>query len=74
MHKIIKVIKPIIELSMIQSFCQRTQTNEMKYFKVLTQEFSVKIDIAFINAISAFLMDKVNKISLIKLFQNLFFF
>lgn len=42
-------------MSMIQSYNQRTNTNEMKYFKVLMQEFSVKLDITFLNAIIEFI-------------------
>ncbi|RNA17061.1 vacuolar sorting-associated 13A [Brachionus plicatilis] len=50
------VFKPIIELSMVQNHSQQTKTTEMKYFQVLIQEFSVKIDINFLNALSQFLI------------------
>jgi hypothetical protein len=46
-------------MSMILSHSQRTRTNEMKYFKVLIQEFFVKLDIMFINALVSILTDKV---------------
>ena len=46
-------------MSMIFSHSQRTKTNEMKYFKVLVQEFFVKLDIMFINALVAIFTDKV---------------
>ncbi|CAF0704730.1 unnamed protein product [Brachionus calyciflorus] len=54
------VIKPIIELSMVQSYNNRTNTTEMKFFKVLIQEFFVKIDIALLNAIQDFVTDEAN--------------
>lgn len=44
---------------MIFAHSQRTKTNEMKYFKVLVQEFFVKLDIMFINALVAVFSDKV---------------
>jgi hypothetical protein len=54
-----KVNKPIIEMCMILSHSQRTNTNEMKYFKVLIQEFFVKLDIIFISALMGIFTDKV---------------
>jgi len=53
--------KPIVEMSMIQTHCQRTKTSQMKYFKVLIQEFFIKLDIDFLNCISRFLtVENVN--------------
>lgn len=40
---------------MVQNHSQQTKTTEMKYFQVLIQEFSVKIDINLLNAFSEFL-------------------
>lgn len=40
---------------MVQNHSQQTKTTEMKYFQVLIQEFSVKIDINLLNALSKFL-------------------
>lgn len=46
-------------MCMILSHSQRTNTNEMKYFKVLIQEFFVKLDIIFISALMRIFTDKV---------------
>lgn len=48
---------------MVQSHSQRTHTSEVKYFKVLMQEFSIKLDIIFLNAIAEFFSQNVNLIS-----------
>ena len=47
----------------MQYSCQKTKTTEIKYFKVLLQEFFVKIDIVFLNAISVFLTEKTDTTS-----------
>ena len=53
------ISKPIIEMAMRQSQCKRTNTTEIKYFKILIQEFSIKLDIEFLNALSYFLVEEV---------------
>ena len=50
-------------MSMVQTHCQKTKTTEMKYFKVLMQEFFIKLDIVFLNAISTFLTEKTSATS-----------
>lgn len=54
--------KPLVEMSMVQTHCQRTKTSQIKYFAVLVQEFSIKVDIDILNALSAFFAD--SKVSL----------
>jgi vacuolar protein sorting-associated protein 13A/C len=52
--------KPFIELSLVQSHNVLTETNQIKYFKVLMQEFFIKLDLNFLNALSQFVSDNVN--------------
>ena len=47
-------------MSMVQSHCQRTHTSQVKYFKILMQEFSVKVDIILLNTLGAFFIDNPN--------------
>jgi len=54
------IVKPILEMSMVQSHSQRTLTSEVKYFKILMQEFSVKVDIIFLNTLAAFFLENLN--------------
>lgn len=46
-------------MSMVQTHSQRTLTSEVKYFKILMQEFSVKLDIILINTLAAFFLENV---------------
>jgi hypothetical protein len=46
-------------MSMVQTHSQRTLTSEVKYFKILMQEFSVKLDIIFLNTLAAFFLENV---------------
>lgn len=64
------IVKPIIELSMVQYSCQKTKTTEMKYFKILMQEFFVKFDIVCLNALSVFLTEKTDTTSNKKYFLD----
>ncbi|XP_076814167.1 intermembrane lipid transfer protein VPS13A-like isoform X3 [Clavelina lepadiformis] len=45
------VPKPFIELSFMQTNTENKTFNHIKYFKVLVQEFSIKVDMGFITAI-----------------------
>jgi vacuolar protein sorting-associated protein 13A/C len=47
--------KPFIELSILETKTGRSNIIQFKYFKLLIQEFAVKIDQGFIIAILAFL-------------------
>lgn len=40
-----------MELSIVQLLIKNTQIRQFKYFKVLIQEFHVKVDLNFINAL-----------------------
>lgn len=45
------VMKPFAELSMVKRLLEHSNVQQFRYFKVLIQEFHVKVDIVFINAI-----------------------
>lgn len=40
-----------MELSVVQLLMKNSQIRQFKYFKVLVQEFHVKVDLGFVNAI-----------------------
>jgi len=43
-------LKPFAELSIVQRIMPHSNVQQFKYFKVLIQEFHVKVDMGFINA------------------------
>ncbi|KAG7211251.1 hypothetical protein KM043_010561 [Ampulex compressa] len=45
------VMKPFAELSMVKRLLEHSNVQQFRYFKVLVQEFHIKVDIVFINAI-----------------------
>lgn len=47
------VPKPFAELSMVKRLLEHSTVQQFRYFKVLIQEFHIKVDIVFINAIMA---------------------
>nr|XP_034187905.1 vacuolar protein sorting-associated protein 13 isoform X3 [Osmia lignaria] len=49
------VMKPFAELSMVKRLLEHSSVQQFRYFKVLIQEFHVKVDIMFINAIMGLL-------------------
>ncbi|KAH1006005.1 hypothetical protein HUJ04_006891 [Dendroctonus ponderosae] len=44
-------IKPFVEVSIVQLLIKNSQIRQFKYFKVLVQEFHIKVDLGFVNAI-----------------------
>ncbi|CAG9815731.1 unnamed protein product [Phaedon cochleariae] len=44
-------VKPFVEVSIVKLLLKNSQIQQFKYFKVLVQEFHIKVDIGFINAI-----------------------
>jgi len=44
-------MKPFAELSMVKRLLEHSTVQQFRYFKVLIQEFHIKVDIVFINAI-----------------------
>ncbi|XP_057669487.1 intermembrane lipid transfer protein Vps13 isoform X2 [Diorhabda carinulata] len=44
-------IKPFIEVSIVQLLMKNSQIRQFKYFKVLVQEFHIKLDMGFVNSI-----------------------
>ncbi|XP_077266001.1 vacuolar protein sorting 13C isoform X2 [Temnothorax americanus] len=55
------VVKPFAELSMVKRLLEYSTVQQFRYFKVLIQEFHIKVDIVFINAIMGLLeADEVN--------------
>lgn len=45
------VMKPFAELSMVKRLLEHSNVQQFRYFKVLIQEFHVKVDLAFTNAL-----------------------
>ena len=55
-------MKPFAELSMVKRLLEHSTVQQFRYFKVLIQEFHVKVDIAFMNALSElFEADEANE-------------
>lgn len=48
------VLKPFIEMSIVKRLTEHSPVQQYKYYKALVQEFHVKVDIGFLNAILAF--------------------
>ncbi|CAH1965913.1 unnamed protein product [Acanthoscelides obtectus] len=44
-------IKPFVEVSIVQLLLKNSQIKQYKYFKILVQEFHVKVDLGFVNAV-----------------------
>jgi hypothetical protein len=44
-------MKPFAELSIVQLLMKNTQIKQFKYFKLLIQEFHIKVDLGFVNAL-----------------------
>lgn len=40
-----------MELSIVQLLMKNSQIRQFKYFKVLVQEFHIKVDLGFVNAL-----------------------
>nr|XP_050858456.1 intermembrane lipid transfer protein Vps13 isoform X2 [Vespula vulgaris] len=65
------VPKPFAELSMVKRLLEHSTVQQFRYFKVLVQEFHIKVDIVFINAIMAFLETNVaNDVEESELFRS----
>ena len=47
---LLAALKPFAELSIVQRIMPHSKVQQFKYFKVLIQEFHVKVDMGFINA------------------------
>ncbi|XP_076625592.1 vacuolar protein sorting 13C isoform X3 [Colletes latitarsis] len=64
------VMKPFAELSMVKRLLEHSSVQQFRYFKVLIQEFHVKVDIVFINAIMGlFEANEMNDAETSKLFK-----
>jgi hypothetical protein len=48
---LLAALKPFAELSILQHIMPHSKVQQFKYFKVLIQEFHVKVDMGFINAL-----------------------
>lgn len=51
-------IKPFAELSIVQRIMKHSTVQQYKYFKVLIQEFHIKVDLGFINSLMSILQEK----------------
>lgn len=54
----ITVHKPFIEMSIVQLLIKNSQIRQFKYFKILVQEFHIKVDLNFVNALLEVLQTK----------------
>lgn len=52
------VLKPFAELSIVQRISKHSTVQQYKYFKVLIQEFHIKVDLNFVNTIMDVLATK----------------
>jgi hypothetical protein len=50
---LLAALKPFAELSIVQRIMPHSNVQQFKYFKILIQEFHVKVDMGFINALLA---------------------
>ncbi|XP_066591225.1 intermembrane lipid transfer protein Vps13 isoform X2 [Prorops nasuta] len=65
------VMKPFVELSMVKRLLEHSTVQQFRYFKVLVQEFHVKVDIGFINAlINLFEANEANETEEANLFKK----
>lgn len=55
---LISVPKPFVEVSIVKRLAEHSIVDQFKYFAVLIQEFHVKVDIGFVNAMVKFLESK----------------
>ena len=56
------VMKPFAEMSMVKRLLEHSNVQQFRYFKVLIQEFHVKVDLVFINAVTLlFEADEANE-------------
>lgn len=53
-------IKPFVEVSIVQLLLKNSQIRQFKYFKVLVQEFHIKVDLGFVNAVFDMLQESEN--------------
>lgn len=53
-----QALKPFAELSMYQRVMKHSRVQQFKYFKVLIQEFHIKVDLAFVKAITSVLQSE----------------
>lgn len=51
-------MKPFVELCIFERLLEHTNVKQYKYFKILVQEFHVKIDMGLINALVAMFPEK----------------
>lgn len=53
-------IKPFAELSIVRRYMEHSPVQQYKYFKILIQEFHVKLDMGFVNGLmQMFMADEV---------------
>ncbi|XP_021940255.1 vacuolar protein sorting-associated protein 13 isoform X3 [Zootermopsis nevadensis] len=64
-------LKPFAELSIVQRIMPHSKVQQFKYFKVLIQEFHVKVDMGFINALlELFEAEEVSEAEEMRLFEE----
>ncbi|KAL7290198.1 hypothetical protein TKK_0015907 [Trichogramma kaykai] len=64
------IMKPFAELSMVKRLLAHSNVQQFRYFKVLVQEFHIKVDLAFMNALMLYFeADKANDTQESELFK-----
>ncbi|KAJ1520910.1 hypothetical protein ONE63_003990 [Megalurothrips usitatus] len=65
------VLKPFIEMSIVKRLTEHSPVQQYKYYKALVQEFHVKVDIGFLNAVLPFFQpEEVSDADEAKTFAN----
>ena len=64
-------MKPFAEMSMVKRLLEHSNVQQFRYFKVLIQEFHIKVDLAFTNALMLFFeADEANDTQEVPAFIN----
>lgn len=63
-------LKPFIEMSVVQRIIPHSSVTQFKYLRVLMQEFHVKVDLDFINAIMEMLASEISESEAKKKFEE----
>ncbi|XP_029725509.1 intermembrane lipid transfer protein Vps13 isoform X2 [Aedes albopictus] len=62
--------KPFIEMSMVQRIIPHSNVKQFKYLRVLMQEFHVKVDLLFVNAIFEMISTEITEAEAKRLFTE----
>uniref|UniRef100_A0AAG5D0Y8 Vacuolar protein sorting-associated protein 13 n=1 Tax=Anopheles atroparvus TaxID=41427 RepID=A0AAG5D0Y8_ANOAO len=62
--------KPFVEMSMVQRIIPHSNVKQFKYLRVLMQEFHVKVDLLFVNAICEMISTEITETEAKRLFAE----